>query len=292
MSTPASSSLVWLITGTSSGFGRHLALALLARGEKVIATARASSLARLQDLRDAGADTLELDVTSPLETLKDIADKAVAIHGRIDVVVNNAGYIAFGALEENTPEETYNQFNTNVFGPLNVSRAVLPHMRARKSGTIIFIGSIGGWRGGASFGLYIGTKHAIRGLAESLSMEVTPLGLRVLNIEPGYFRTEFLTPNHRAPMTGRISDYNAITSQGDAGLSGYNGKQPGDPEKFVKVMIDLVKSEGAAEGREVPVSLPLGSDALKVIGETCESTVKVLTGWKDVITSTDFPAGQ
>lgn len=150
----------------SSGFGKELSLALLARGDKVISTARARSLPKLTELKEKGAETLELDVTAPLSELHVVAAKAVAIYGHIDVVVNNAGYILSGVLEENTcvtdpaslpiyralyptftsPEQTYEQFNTNVFGCLNVARAFLPYMRPRKTGTIVWIGSIGGYR--------------------------------------------------------------------------------------------------------------------------------------------------
>ena len=148
MSTTTSESLVWVITGTSTGLGRYLALAALARGDKVIATSRARSLGKLDDLKAKAPDsvhTMELDVTASLDTLKRAAEEAVKVWGRVDVVVNNAGYIDVGALEERTPEESLNQYQTNVFGALNVSRAFLPYMRERKTGTVVFIGSLGGW---------------------------------------------------------------------------------------------------------------------------------------------------
>ncbi|KAK7459579.1 hypothetical protein VKT23_009561 [Stygiomarasmius scandens] len=141
-----SSQLVWLITGTSTGIGRDLTLLALKRGDKVIATARGRSLSKLEELKAQGADTLELDVGWPLERLQQLAKDAVAIHGRVDVLVNNAGYFLVGALEENSAEETLQQFNTNVFGALNVTRAFLPHMRERKYGTIVWAGSIVGWQ--------------------------------------------------------------------------------------------------------------------------------------------------
>ncbi|KAG8895573.1 hypothetical protein FRB99_000457, partial [Tulasnella sp. 403] len=129
--------LVWLITGTSSGVGRDLTLEALKRGDKVIATARNTSKID-PALRANGAELLQLDVTDSLDNLKIVAGRAIGIYGRVDVVVNNAGYVLVGAIEENTPEETFAQFNTNVFGALNVTRAFLPHMRKRKSGTIFF----------------------------------------------------------------------------------------------------------------------------------------------------------
>ncbi|GJJ15055.1 hypothetical protein Clacol_009330 [Clathrus columnatus] len=279
--------LVWLITGTSTGIGRELALEGLNRGEKVIATAR--NVSKIDDLKQAGADILRLDVTESLENLHGTIKQAVEIHGRIDVLVNNAGYIEVGALEESTPEESFQQFNTNIFGALNVTRAVLPYMRAQKSGTIVWFGSIGGWRGSPNCGLYIATKFATRGLAESLQLEVGHLGLRNLCFEPGYFRTSFLADGHRQPYNPRISDYNEITQRAHNALEAYNGKQPGDPKKLASVVLDVVRKEGVAEGRDIPVSLPLGSDCFEGVRSTLEKTTKVLNEWEDVIKGTDFP---
>jgi len=235
---------------------------LLARGDKVISTARARSLPKLAELTEKGAATLELDVTAPLNELHAVAAKAVAIYGHIDVVVNNAGYLISGVLEENTyvtiskarfhsayypapiflsPEQTYDQFNTNVFGGLNVARAFLPYMRPRKTGTIVWIGSIGGYRsvtytndgeiknnlaapfcsGRSGIGLYCATKYAIRCISESLHEEISPLGLRSLLFEPGYFRTEFLTADNRASYGGKIPDYEPIMRARQEGLDGW-----------------------------------------------------------------------
>ncbi|PSR83147.1 hypothetical protein PHLCEN_2v5796 [Hermanssonia centrifuga] len=132
----SSQQLVWLITGTSSGLGRCLTLAALKRGDKVIATGRSQSFSKLEDLKAQGADILELDVTSPPETINEVAKKAIHIYGRIDVLVNNAGYGEIGPLEEKT---------THIFGPLNINQAFLPHMRERRTGTIVWVGSICGW---------------------------------------------------------------------------------------------------------------------------------------------------
>lgn len=286
-----SKQFVWLITGTSSGLGRDLALAALKRGDKVIATGRARSLAKLSDLKEQGADVLELDATSSLETLQQIAKDAVAIHGRIDVLVNNAGYIEIGTLEENTPDETFDQFNTNVFGPLNINRAFLPYMRERKSGTIVWLGSVGGWRGSATIGLYVATKHAVRGLSESLHEEISPLGLRSICFEPGYFRTRLLTTDNRGPDKTRIPDYRDLMESSLARLNAYNGKQPGDPKKGVEVMIDIIKGEGVAAGREFPTVVAIGSDSYDVVKSICNTTLQRLEDWKDVTVSTDYPKG-
>ncbi|KAG8852679.1 hypothetical protein FRB96_008535 [Tulasnella sp. 330] len=286
----ASKQLKQLLTFTyRSGIGKELSLAALKRGDKVIATAR--NITKIDPvLKSQGSDTLQLDVTDSFENLKTIDTKATAIHGRVNVLVNNAGYIAVGGVEEATcvPEETYQQFNTNVFGALNVSRAFLPEMRQRKSGTIIFIGSVGGWRGMAGAGLYSATKHAIRGLAESLNLEVSPLGLKVHCIEPGYFRTAFLTPGNRSSYEPRISHYNAIIKGTHDGLVAYKGKQPGDREQLVEVVVDIAHGEGTVAGRDIPVTLVLGSDAWNVVKEQLTTRGKVLDEWKSVIESTDF----
>ncbi|PPQ68283.1 hypothetical protein CVT24_005099 [Panaeolus cyanescens] len=282
------SPLVWLITGTSSGLGRELTLEALKRGEKVIATGRGRSISKLADLQEKGADILELDVTAPLATLQEVAKKAIAIHGHVDVLVNNAGYILVGALEENTPEETYDQFNTNVFGALNVTRAFLPYMRERRTGTIVFIGSIGGYKEGPYMGLYCTTKWALRSISLSLHEEIAPLGLRSTCIDFGYFRTNFLQAEQRAPTVARISDYQALTETSEAALHAYNGKQPGNPLEGVRVIVDVIRAEGGAAGKQFPTNLCLGSDCYTVAKQESEKVLARLEEWKDVSCSTDF----
>ncbi|KDR71144.1 hypothetical protein GALMADRAFT_144209 [Galerina marginata CBS 339.88] len=298
--------LVWLITGTTSGLGRDLALEALKRGEKVIATGRARSVAKLEDLKAKGADILELDVTSSLETLEEVAKKAVALHGKIDVLVNNAGYMVVGAIEENTPNETFEQFKTNVFGALNVTRAILPYMREKRTGTVIFIGSLGGWHSVPYAGLYASTKFALRGISETLHDEISPLGLRSVCIDPGYFRTAFLQSDQRAPQVSRIVDYKEISERVEANLQGIsfffephaklskqlqpaaNGKQLGNPLKGVEVMVDLVRGEGLCAGKSFPTGLALGSDSYGVAKDASSSTLSRLEEWKAVSFSTDF----
>jgi len=282
---------VWVITGTSTGVGRDLALAVLQRGDKVIATAR--RLSAVEDLKAAGASTLQLDVTSPLETLENIAKEAHGIYGRVDVIVNNAGYIETGALEENTPEETFKQFNTNIFGALNVARVFLPYQREAKTGTIVWVGSVGGWRGISGCSLYTATKHAIRAISESLHDEVAPLGLRSIYIEPGYFRTSFLGQGNRSEFIHRIDDYKPVLASRYDALRAYNNNQPGDPKKLAQLLIDYVKLEGPFSeekrgGKDVPTGLPIGSDSYGIISQRLKDTLKVLEDWKDVICSTDL----
>ncbi|KAL0057871.1 hypothetical protein AAF712_015478 [Marasmius tenuissimus] len=309
------SPLVWLITGTSTGLGRDLAIAALNRGDKVIATARARSISQIDDLRAKGAETIELDVTASLENLQDVAKKVVSFYGRVDVLVNNAGYILVGAIEESTyvrllnnianlsdyelnfimhpsrPEETYNQFNTNVFGALNVTRVFLPYMRERKTGTVVFMGSLGGWSAGPSVGLYVTTKWALRGISQSLHTEIAPLGLRSLCLDFGYFRTSFLSSDHRQPYIARIPDYQELTEKSEAALQAYNGKQPGDPKKAVQVLLDIVHGDGLAQGKPFPTSVQFGSDCYSVAKEHCETALANLEEWKEVSFSANFPEG-
>ncbi|KAF7964696.1 hypothetical protein HWV62_9359 [Athelia sp. TMB] len=288
MSIQQSKQLVWLITGTSAGFGRLLTLAALERGDKVIATARARSMPQLSDLKAAGADVLELDVTAPLATLQAVAEQALALHGRVDVVVNNAGFIGAGSMEENTPEETLAQFSTNVFGGMNVARAFLPAMRAARSGTVIFFGSMVGWTPVPHMGLYGATKFAVRGLSEALHAELAPLGLRSVCIEPGAFRTAFLAPGARTAFASRIGDYAEGGRAADGMLQAYNGQQLGDPEKGARLIVDVVRGEGKAAGRVIPSVLSLGSDAYTDIRAACEERIQVLDEWKEVTVTTDF----
>jgi len=283
--------LVWFITGTSTGVGRDLALAVLQRGDKVIATAR--GLSAVEDLKAAGASTLQLDVTSPLDALKGIAKEAHSIYGRIDVVVNNAGYFEAGALEENTPEETLKQFNTNVFGAMNIARVFLPYQREAKSGTIVWIGSGAGWLTVAGFSLYCATKHAIRAISESLHQEVAPLGLRSIYLELGYFRTSFLGQGKHPESVYRIEDYKPTLAPVFDALKASDNKQPGDPKKLAQLVIDYVKLEGLFSeekrgGKAVPIGFPVGSDAFRMVSQRLKDHTKVLEDWKDVICSTDI----
>ncbi|KAI0033022.1 hypothetical protein K488DRAFT_85319 [Vararia minispora EC-137] len=282
------SRLVWLITGTSSGVGRELTLAALRRGDRVVATARARSLGALDSLKAQGADVLELDVTAPLPDLQTIAEKAIALHGRVDVVVNNAGYIEIGAIEENTPEETQRQFDTNVFGALNVARAFLPHMRARKSGTILWLGSLGGWRTGSGLGLYAATKHALRALAGALDSEVSPLGLRSIVVELGYFRTSFLTASNRAPYRARITEYAPVVEAADKALLAMNGKQRGDPVKAAEIIVDVAHRSGVVEGKEIPYVIGLGEDYQTLVRGMAQDALKRVAEWDEIATSTDI----
>ncbi|KAI0058374.1 NAD(P)-binding protein [Artomyces pyxidatus] len=285
----ANDQLVWLITGCATGIGRELTLEALGREDKVIATARARSIAKLDDLKQRGAEVLELDVPAAPEVLNDVAKQAIAFYGRVDVVINNAGYMMVGAIEESTAEETFAQFNTNVFCAVNVTRAFLPHwaMRARESGTIIWFGSIASWTALPGVGLYAATKVVNRLLGETLHNEISALGLRSLVVEPGYFRTAFLADGNRGADVPRIGDYAQFMAPLRAHLEETNGKQLGDPAKLVKTVADAVRGEGFAETKSVP-SLYLGSDTVQAIRNACNETLQYLEQWENVFKSTDF----
>ncbi|KAI0309241.1 NAD-P-binding protein [Amylostereum chailletii] len=289
------SQLVWLITGTSqvstasleaSGFGRELVLEVLKRGDKVIATTRGSSVHKLGDLKAAGAYTLELDVTAPLDDLRDTAKKAVEVYGRVDVLVNNAGYGMHGALEEITPEKTLEQFNGNLFGPLNVTRAILPYMRAAKSGTILWNGSMSAWIPFVGAGLYAATKAAMHSISSTLNAEISPLGLRSIVIEPGHFRTSIIR-NGKGGGDEHIDDYSVVLAPTQKAYEEFDGKQPGDTKKGATAFVDIVRGEGVAAGKGLPPVLPLGSDAVEYTKHECEEMLRRIEEWKEVCLSTE-----
>ncbi|KAI0116027.1 NAD(P)-binding protein [Hypoxylon sp. NC0597] len=277
--------LVWLITGCSSGFGELLTHQILSRGDLAIATAR--NVDKITHLGQAGAATLELDVTRSQQDINDIISKAISIYGRIDVVVNNAAYVATGAWEDIEYDQLLAQFDTNVFGVFKVTRAVLPHLRGRRSGTMVFISSLSGWIGHPFVGPYAGSKFALEGLVESLGRETEALGIKTLLIEPGRFRTMLLSPKNLQAVPSKIPDYAEASKAHIDGLAKEDRAQPGDPQKAVKIIVDLVRKEGCAEGKEVPFRFPLGTDCYKEVKGKCEETLDLLWDWSHVINSTD-----
>ncbi|KIV94992.1 hypothetical protein PV10_02701 [Exophiala mesophila] len=280
-----SSPKVWFITGTSTGFGKQLTLTALARGDKVVATAR--NVDKLKELKDAGADTLSLDVTAPLDQIKQVAETAFKLYGRIDYLINNAGYVQSGGIEELTPEDIQAQFDTNVFGLLNVTRAIVPYMRAARSGAIANISSIGAWSGMGGGGAYCASKWAVSAFSESLTYELAEFGIKVVCIEPGYFRSNLLHTGNKGVKKNVIPDYDGDTAvrQGEALLESANNNQPGDVKKGSKVIIDVLTG---ATGKDIPIRLPLGPDSYDFIKGKCEGTVKLLDEWKDLTSSTNI----
>ncbi|KAF3074466.1 putative oxidoreductase YusZ [Trichoderma lentiforme] len=278
--------LVWLVTGCSSGFGLDFVNEILSRGDKVIATAR--RLESLEDLKKTGAAVLQLDVTWDQQRINETFKSAIQIYGHLDVLINNAAYVLGGAWEDLSYEQFHDAFETNVFGPLKTTKAVLPHFRERKTGMNVFISSISGWSGMEFNGGYAGTKFALEGMVESLNKEVRGLGLRTLLIEPGFFRTDLLSQANLKTMESSIPDYKEASQGFNKLLQEKNHAQSGDPKKGVAVVVDLVRQEGTAKGKTIPVRMPLGPDAYALIKDKCDKTIRLLEEWKDVISSTDL----
>ncbi|KAF5707747.1 short-chain oxidoreductase [Fusarium mundagurra] len=281
--------LVWLVTGCSSGFGSEFVNQILSRGDKVIATARNS--ARIESLASQGAAVLELDVTDSQDSIDQTIAKAIGIYGRIDVLVNNAGFVAAGSWEDLSYDEFVSSFETNAFGPIKVTRAVLPHMRANKSGTMVFISSLSGWVGHLFTGAYAGSKFALEGnsgVVESLHNETKFLGLRTLLMEPGRFRTPLLSTGHLQPKQSQIPDYQSASEIYHNHLHGGDLQQPGNPEKFVKIVLDLVREEGCAQGKTIPFRLPVGKDAVEEIRAKARDVLETMQEWDSIITETDY----
>ncbi|KAJ9316669.1 hypothetical protein DTO271D3_3176 [Paecilomyces variotii] len=277
---------VWFITGCSTGFGRELVLQALKRGDKVIATAR--NVSKLPDLEAEGAKILPLDVTADLGSLKQSAATAYAVYDRIDILVNNAGYLCSGSIEETSPEETYSQFNANVFGLLNVNRAFLPYLRAQKSGVIANFSSIGAWTGPAGVGIYCASKWAVAGISEAMSSELAEFGIRTISIEPGFFRSKLLDGGNRSVIQNYIADYDGTAARkGMQMLEALDQKQPGDIAKGCKVIIDVLTQCSTAAGKDIPIRLALGADSYELIRAKCQETITLLDGWKDISTPTN-----
>ncbi|KAI9785105.1 MAG: hypothetical protein M1816_000516 [Peltula sp. TS41687] len=278
----------WFITGCSSGFGHQVAQAALDQGHNVVATARDTS--KLKALADRGALTLSLDITAPDEDIKRVVAKAIDAYGAIDVLLNNAGYILEGAVEEVSDAEAKDHFNTNVFGQLAVSRAVLPYMRQRKSGVVGNMGSIAGWEGGVNCGLYCATKFAMVALSEAMRDEVKHLGIQVVLIEPGYFRTNFLSGGHKVTAKTVIDDLKPAVDPMRGIFTAYDHQQPGDPVKGARLIVEALTGSGRCEGRTLPPRLAIGKDAVEFITMVLDKEKKSLEEWKDLSVTTDHDA--
>ena len=276
---------VWLITGCSTGFGRELARALLARGYRVVATARnPESIEELVAGHEGRAIALRLDVTNPAE-IDAAVRQAEKVFGRIDVLVNNAGIGYFGAIEESEEAEVRRMFEINVFGLARMTQAVLPGMRKRRSGHVVNIASIGGIRAFPAVGFYNATKFAVVGLSEALSLEVAPLGIKVTIVEPSGFRTDWAGRSANE-VKQQIADYAETAGKNQATLRGYSGKQPGDPVKAAEAIIKAVESP------EPPLHLLLGKAALKGARWKLDLMKKDFDTWAPTTEGADFPEGQ
>lgn len=274
---------VWFITGATRGIGALIAKAALADGDAVVAAGR-----NVEAIATAFGDSpavlpVRLDVTSETESAAAVA-AALERFGRIDVLVNNAGFGLLGAVEESSDAETRRMFDTNVFGLLNVTRAVLPSMRARRSGHVINLSSIGGYRSAVGFGVYSSTKFAVEGITEALHGELAPLGIHVTVVEPGYFRTDFLDSSSLVVSPNIIGDYAQTAGAVRTLATSLNHQQPGDPTKLAAAMVEMVKAGTP------PLRLPLGTDTLRAIAAKHEYVEKEMEAWKALSSSTDFAA--
>jgi NAD(P)-dependent dehydrogenase (short-subunit alcohol dehydrogenase family) len=273
----------WFITGASRGFGALIAEQALERGDNVVATARDPErvASRLGDSPNLLA--VALDVTNDAQAHA-AADAAVARFGRIDILLNNAGFGLLGAVEEATSQEIERIYATNVFGLLAVTRAVLPHMRRQRSGHVLNISSIGGYAASAGWGVYCSTKFAVEGLTEALALELKPLGIHATVIEPGFFRTDFLDARSLSVSPSQIDDYAETAGAMRSFAASANHAQPGDPAKLARALLTLV------DAGDPPLRMPFGSDAVRRIETKNAFVAQELARWRDLAVSTDAAA--
>lgn len=271
-----------LITGASKGLGRAIAEASLAEGHRVIATSRQSEA--LSDLQSRYGDQMmiaDLDVTNQGQ-IKVLVDRAAAAFERIDVLINNAGFGMLGAIEEFSADEVARQFATNVYGPLWLIQAVLPYMRAQRSGHIINISSVAGFVGYAGSGLYAGSKHALEGISQGLQKEVAAMGIKVTVVNPGPFRTNFAGTS-LGIASRKISAYAETVHARQANLqTRLHGNQPGDPVRAAHAILSLLVLD------EPPFTLPMGEVAYEEIPERLQRTLHEISQYASIGRPTDF----
>jgi len=278
-------SRVWVITGCTSGFGKEICISALARGDKVIATCRGNAQERLKDLIGKGADALSLDVAASPHEIQAFAEKAIAIHGHVDILCNNAGYVQKGALEEASAEETLKQYQTSVFGPLYITQAFLPHMRERKTGKIAMIGSRGAEMTVPGCGVYTSSKAALATLTQTLAAELEPFNIQATCIEPSSYRTEVFTV-HIMPAK-HIPAYEPVLAP-TYGFLGPNFRQPNDPHKGAERIVDLLTGTGHAKGKKLPFRVALSDEAYETGLETMEIRGTSAKEWKEWSMGTHF----
>lgn len=275
----------WFITGASTGFGKHLAEEVLKAGGKVIATARKQEqIAYLEEEYGERAKTYALDVTDEAQ-VRSVVAQAFVVNGPVDVLVNNAGYGLAGAIEEATEDEFMPVFETNLFGLIRVTRAFLPRMRARRTGHIVNLSSIGGLIGSPGWGYYNASKFAVEGFSEALAAELEPLGIHVTVVEPGPFRTDFLG---RSGVEAKevIEDYAPTAGKTREYFHAQAGKQKGDPLRAVKAIMQAVESD------KPPKHLVLGAMALDRMRNRLKQWTTELDAWEKVSRGADYPEGQ
>ena len=274
----------WFITGATRGLGKDIALAALGAGENVVATGR-----KAEDVQVALADAdagerllaIALDVADATRPAQ-VVEAAIGRFGRIDVLVNNAGYGQLGHFETLTPAQIEAQYRTNVFGLYDVTRAVLPGMRAQASGHILNISSIGGVVGFGGCAAYTSSKFAIEGFSEDVAIDVRPFGIRVTIVEPGFFRTDFLEGSSVKYGDVAIDDYAEADASQRAQYGAHSGKQAGDPKKLADALLRIVAAD------EPPLRYAAGSDAVRMTRETLEKRLAELDRWRELSEGTDF----
>jgi len=272
----------WLVTGSSRGFGRALCEAILDSGDSLLATARdPAQLAGLGDGRPGRLVTASLDVTDEAQA-RDAVATAIAEFGTLDVLINNAGYGDIGSVED-TPLASYRrQIETNLFGTIIMTKAVIPHMRERRQGHIVQFSSVGGRRGAPGRSAYSAAKWGVEGFSEVLAGEMALIGVRVTIVEPGGFRTDF-AGSSTAIDQGR-PEYDAVVGAAARMQRAYDGNQPGDPRRGAKAVLDVVNAENP------PLRLPLGKDAVDAIEASDRARLEELERWRELSCSTDFVA--
>lgn len=282
---------IWLITGASSGFGLELARVAAGQGDLVLAASRSPE--KLNSLVSSDkVKPVYLDHNQPLSQIQAAVKDILSIHGTVDIVVNNAAYVQTGMLEEVSPEDTLRQFQANTLGPLNLYRAVLPHLREKGTGTLVTIGSMAAWYPMPGCNLYNASKAALRWLAIGLAGEISHFGINHCLVEPGFFRTELLNPSANISGTSessRLPAYRELNSTTDANFAAFNGAQLGDPVKGAQIIYDVVTSSGAAAGRKLPELLPLGSDASEEISKSASRTLASVEEFRAISALSDIP---
>ncbi len=273
---------VWFITGASRGFGLEIAREALSRGDSVVATAR-DPRAVLDAIGDAGSNLLAvaLDVGDPTQITAAV-DAAITRFGRIDALINNAGRGLVGSVEETSDAEARAIFDVNVFGLLAVTRAVLPHMRAARSGLIVNLSSVGGFVAWPGWGVYAATKFAVEALSEAMTHELAPLGIRSVAIEPGPFRTNFLDGTSLVFASTELKDYASTAGAARSWATDTNYGQDGDPRKAAKIIVD------PADRDDLPERIQLGSNAFEDVAAKLQRTSRDQATWRTVSLSADF----
>ncbi|WZH49800.1 hypothetical protein QYS62_011013 [Fusarium acuminatum] len=284
--------LVWLVTATTSGLGAAVVQNLTARGDRVIATGRGATK-RLTHLQSDDVYLLDLDVTAPRAQIDEQIQKAWDVWGHIDVLLNNAGISAPKSIEEADDDFVRNVFDVNLFGTLHVTQSILPHFRARQSGTVAFIGAGVGWGPLPFLAHYAASKAALGAFVEGLAKEVSRFNIRCIIFEPGGFPSQLGQPREGSvegfgKYKPAIEAYApAFEEMMDVFISDIGPNVPGDISKLSERIVDCVKAEGIASERPEPVRVILGSDALRLIEQKCKEQLELCSNWEDVSLSTD-----